>query len=568
MKLLFFFCILSAYATSVVDAFPSLHYEGPVNIEARARSCNSKAYEAVWAAILNEFGVERVGDAIDKCFNLMPCKKCSSQQVKDKSGKCNDCGKNKTPNTDGTACVWKSSGCPEDQIQANGKMCQSCSGKQKPNSTGKKCVDPKSDKDKNNNQGRCPNGKIIDHSVGGQDSSTKNPKCIADDDEKCPSGQIAASRRKGSTFDDTYEPECGKDSNPKFECKDPNTFDYKYFGKGGDRLVQHSCRATQEYEKRKKETYQRRVDQAKAVNERQKKRADEQKKRTRGGWCWVNLAMAGAWNDMVDDLSNISMDEVDGMVALYPDDMPVPSGSGIPPDYVVEYDKLNIVQNQMDSSAFGGAIVQVIPKLFKGASGGAPKIIKEFSTGARKEPSKSAINAAKNSKTVQKILKDDRYLDCLTVAADAAASVAKKSVTFYLPDYRFSIDWDRTEEESSPAPEGKAQGGRSSMTLQYSASEDLTGGNQASWYTYDDSFWHRRRLPYELCQRVADSLDNKMTSVSVSGGCCAFYDDQSCQSDSFLFSVQDRQDGKLRGDDNDVVGSYWCTYNIDCEGRP
>lgn len=156
MKLLLFLCILSAYATSVVDASSSLHHENPVKIEARARSCNSEAYEAVWAAILNEFGVERVGDTIDKCFNLLPCKKCPGQQVKDKSGKCNDCGKNKTPNADGTACVWKDSGCPEDQIQANGKMCRSCSGKQKPNSTGKKCVDPTSDKDKNKNRGRCP----------------------------------------------------------------------------------------------------------------------------------------------------------------------------------------------------------------------------------------------------------------------------------------------------------------------------------------------------------------------------------------------------------------------------
>ncbi|KAH8733427.1 hypothetical protein BGZ61DRAFT_528719 [Ilyonectria robusta] len=278
--------------------------------------------------------------------------------------------------------------------------------------------------------------------------------------------------------------------------------------------------------------------------------------------------MAGAWADMADDLSNMSMDEVDGMIALYPNDMPVPSNNEIPPNYVVKYDKLNIVQNQMDSSGFGGAIVQVIPKLFKGVSGSTPKIIKEFSTGARKKPSQSAINAAKNSKTVQKILKDDRYLDCLTVAADAAASVAKKSVTFYLPDYRFSIDWDRTEEESSPAPEAKAQEGRSFMTLQYSASEDLAGGNDPARCTYHDSFWHRRRLPYEVCQRVADGLDNKMTSVRVNGGCCAFYDDQSCQSDSFFFSVQNRQDGKLRSDDDNVVGSHWCTYNIDCEGRP
>ncbi|KAH6987473.1 hypothetical protein BKA56DRAFT_669124 [Ilyonectria sp. MPI-CAGE-AT-0026] len=277
MKLLLFLCILSAYATSVVDASSSLHHENPVKIQARARSCNSEAYKAVWAAILNEFGVERVGDTIDKCFNLLPCKKCPGQQVKDKSGKCNDCGKNKTPIADDTACVWKDSGCPEDQIQANGKMCRSCSGKQKPNSTGKKCVDPTSDKDKNKNRGRCPKGKIIDLSIGGQDSSTKNPKCIADDDRKCPSGQIAASRRKGSIFDDTYKPECGKDSNPNFKCKDSNTFDYKYFGKGGNRLVQHSCRATQEYERRKKDTYQRRVDHGKAINEIQK-RADEQKK--------------------------------------------------------------------------------------------------------------------------------------------------------------------------------------------------------------------------------------------------------------------------------------------------
>lgn len=269
---------------------------------------------------------------------------------------------------------------------------------------------------------------------------------------------------------------------------------------------------------------------------------------------------------MADDLSNMSMDEVDGMIALYPDDMPVPSDNGIPPNYVVEYDKLAIVQNQMDSSGFGGAIMQVIPKLFKGLSGSTPKTIKEFSTRAQKEPSQSAINAAKNSKTAQKILKDDRYLDCLTAAADAAASVAKKSVTFDLVDYRFSIDWDRTEEESSPAPEGKAQEGRLFMTLQYSASEDLAGGNDPARYTYDDRFWHRRRLPYEVCQRVADGLDNKMASVS--GECCAFYDDQSCRSDSFLFSFQNRQDGKLRGDDDDVVDSYWCTYNIDCEGRP
>ncbi|KAF7541548.1 hypothetical protein G7Z17_g11937 [Cylindrodendrum hubeiense] len=554
--LIFIFC---AYATSVVDAAPRPRGEEPVNIKARAKFPGRKLHEAVWAPVLKKYGFDKVGEVIDPKFDLKTRSNCNSTQVEDTSGNCKDCGINKTPNADGTACVWTISGCPENQILAEDKTCQSCSGNEEPNSTGIKCVDPTAEDDdggeleieppeneeeKDERQGNCPDGKILDPSIGGQDSSTEDPKCIADDDEKCPSGQIAASRKKGSTFDDdTYEPECGKDSDPDFECSDLKTFDYKYISPGGGLSVQHSCRDTQETEEKKKEKYNERVEEAKGVNERQKER-EEQKKRTRGGWCWVSLAMAGAWTEMVDDVSSLSEDEVDGMLALYPDDMPIPSGNGTPPNYVVEYDLFNLAETEMDTSAFWGAIVQVIPRLFKGASGGAPKIVKELGTGARKAPSKSAISAAKNSKTIQKILKDDRYLDCLSTAADTAIGVATSNLTLDVPDARFSIDWGRTAVESTPAPEGKAQGGFSRMTLTYSTKEDLKGYDYAMRYTYDDSYWHRDRLPYEVCQKVADGLDNEITSL------------------------EGREDGKLRGDDNDAISSYWCTYNIDCEGRP
>lgn len=231
---------------------------------------------------------------IDKCFNLLPCKKCPGQQVEDKSGECNDCGKNKMTNADDIACVWKDSGCPEDQIQANGNVCRSCSGKQNPNSTGKKCVDPTSDKDKNKNRADVPKAKLLTFPLGVRILPRKIPSA-SPTTTKCPSGQIAASRRKGSTLDETYEPECGKDSNPEFKCKDLNTFDYKYFGKGGDRLVQHSCRATQESEKRKKETYQSPVDYAKAINEIQRGQMTKRSEHAAGGagsaWPWLERGL-------------------------------------------------------------------------------------------------------------------------------------------------------------------------------------------------------------------------------------------------------------------------------------
>lgn len=62
--------------------------------------------------------------------------------------------------------------------------------------------------------------------------------------------------------------------------------------------------------------------------------------------------------------------------------------------------------------------------------------------------------------------------------------------------------------------------------------------------------------------------DNEITAVGVKDGCCAFYDGENCEGNTFLFAMTDRQDGELTGKENDAISSVWCTFDKLCNGKP
>lgn len=135
-----------------------------VMLESRANG-KMPSYQQVLAASLKKYPGMKSADNSGKFkYNLKSCNaKCEKKnEVQDKDGNCKACPKGQKPDKDQTKCV------------PNG-------GKE---------------------QGKCEDGKVLDPAAGGQDANTENPKCISDDDSKCPEGQTAESRRKGRDVDE------------------------------------------------------------------------------------------------------------------------------------------------------------------------------------------------------------------------------------------------------------------------------------------------------------------------------------------------------------------------------
>jgi hypothetical protein len=513
----------------------------------------------------------------------LPKQDCKGNQAPNPKGECEDCGKGKKPNEGNKACVWEESGCPADQMSTADNKCEKCPTDQVPDATGKKC-EPKDSKPEKE-QGKCPEGQILDPAQGGQDKNTEKPVCISDDDKKCPPGQIAETRRKGRKVDDeaSYEPTCSKPEpgDENFRCPEANTYHHIETPIGDDKQ-RHSCRATRKAEEEKKNKYQK---FAEAAGEGKKKDdADKDKKRqadkrrARTGSCWVLFAEAGAF--LVEELQAMSQDEIDGMMDMWPDENIVdPLNLGDIPDHVVEIRvRPGPVHISMDTAGFPN-----LGKIFSGAgkAGGAggkgsTKIAKEYKTGSKGAASAKALQAAKNSKMVDKILKDKRFLDCLGTTAAAAAldgieERTQVNLDFYTSDYLVNIDWSRKPNKLNPTPEDRGDQ-RIAMhigTLEdWSKEKNYWSGIETWMYTYPDTYIREDRLLYETCQTAAHEYDNAIKSAEVQGGCCQFYDGSHCEPDTALFAMENRGHGELQGSDKDAINSWWCTFKPGCKGAP
>ncbi|KAF2653778.1 hypothetical protein K491DRAFT_717745 [Lophiostoma macrostomum CBS 122681] len=198
--------------------------------------------------------------------NDRKCKKCPTGQVPAVGGTLcqNDCPSGTVKTPDGNGC------CPQGQKQnPTGDACEhDCGSKaiftqiidalkadpsqdNRPGPDGK-C--PQSDDDKKKRKGKCRNGFMLDPKEGPQDENAENPICTPDDDEKCPSGQIAETRKDGDT-DPNNKKKCAQpDDNNRKQCDTK-----KYYievtiqtNPDGSEKAVEKCKTTRQYEDRKK----------------------------------------------------------------------------------------------------------------------------------------------------------------------------------------------------------------------------------------------------------------------------------------------------------------------------
>ncbi|KAF2748133.1 hypothetical protein M011DRAFT_458033 [Sporormia fimetaria CBS 119925] len=375
---------------------------------------------------------------------------------------------------------------------------------------------------------------------------------------------------KKQRFDDKKKQRRAEFKEKKFE-----NFDKK-LGKAKTKYQSKQQQKKQEKEREKQEKERQRE------RERQKERNRERNARNqkRAGWCWAILAEGGAW--VAADYEGVTQDDINGLTALWPEGVPEPVEAEIPEWVLDVYPKPVIEVPQVDIAGFAG-IINAISKLFnaaKPAASEAFQALKNLKPAGR--PSDKAIQGASKSGFVGKVLKDQRFRDCISATAGAAAAagvagVAQKSTEFILYDgetpYVWNIDFSRKKEDIFPSP-ANANGGKQ-IRVYDSTEEDghFDPGGTGEHFTYSDYKPHRNRLQYERCNAVktwdaSGFTDNRISAIGVDNGCCAMYDDENCAGNSLLFTMANREDGNLKNKHNDAISGIWCTFNVDCTGRP
>ncbi|KAH7395021.1 hypothetical protein DE146DRAFT_756900 [Phaeosphaeria sp. MPI-PUGE-AT-0046c] len=515
---------------------------------------------------------------IKKWHQNPPEIKANKLRKRAKAGACK-----KPSNGDGEKCTGNSA------LNAQ-KKCETCAKGTKPNVGNTACVPdvPEDDKEK----GKCKDdGYILDPAQGGQDKNTENPVCTLDDSKKCEDpSQTAVTRSPKNKVEPkdaaAYQAECAKDDDKNFRCKDPKkTYHHKEIDNSGDeKKIKHSCRATRNTKKEQADKYKKRVETAK--EEKKKTTGDKQtekkesSRRGRNGMCWSLLVGLGAWD--LAEIEGMSPDEVDGMLELWPENDQEPKYLE---DHMVTIGKKSgtvVGGIEQETAGIGLPIVYVVKgiiKLFKifgkGSRAAPAPAKKDFYTdiknaGSRpKAPSKS-IDAAKNSGTVAKILKDKRFLDCLAVAPAAAKMVKRDDPPnfFDVNDLRVKIDWN-AKDNGFKIPDWKYEDRQITVRLGVDTDNIFKEGGAKDWAsTYPDRINRPGRLEYENCQVIPDEFKNKVTAVETWGGCCAYYKDNDCKNSSFMFTMTDREDWKLKGDHNDNMEALWCTFETNCKGAP
>ncbi|CAI6340909.1 unnamed protein product [Periconia digitata] len=131
---------------------------------------------------------------------------------------------------------------------------------------------------------------------------------------------------------------------------------------------------------------------------------------------------------------------------------------------------------------------------------------------------------------------------------------------------KVTVDMNAPKPQGNEKPSPEDQASKAIVVVldkQTDAGED--GEPDFIWQTWPDNYKRDKRVPYEGCLNL-NSLDNSITLVQVWGGCCAFYDDHDCKKK--MFTQTNRENGQLRGDHNDAVSSFWCTFDENCSGSP
>ncbi|KAF2823988.1 hypothetical protein CC86DRAFT_409001 [Ophiobolus disseminans] len=480
--------------------------------------------------------------------------------------------------------------CSGKQVKGVSGKCEDCPEGTEADTNNAKCKPIPSNKE----HGKCKDSRVLDPAEGGQNKDTLNPICKPDDDKECPDGQKAATRPPKKRDDRNYKAKCAVDDKPDFKCKDKDTYDHQVVKNG---KLEHSCRATRDTKKKQRKKATQRSTDAKdpkkntnSKKEQEKKDRDKELKdksrRTRSGFCFTLLAGVGAWGDA--EIDNLSADEIDGLVDTWPDnmqDMPV-----FIPDWVVHVepapqrvalDPSSIVTVGAVFPGLGilNAISRLTTSFAKAGSTMGSKVYSTLRTGSRGPAKAGAKQAAKSSSTVGKILKDQRFLDCLSITAATAASLSSRdekgqnTVIANVGDNNITVDWSRTDPGIRIQPRDDEQIVVKLMVNQkhwFSNNQD-----PRPWAgTYPDAIGRVGRLYYEQCTNLPNEWKNTVTAMGVDGGCCVAYADSDCKPESWMFGMNKRQDLKLKDKHNDNIESVWCTFwdGLDgselCQGAP
>ncbi|KAF2871772.1 hypothetical protein BDV95DRAFT_48992 [Massariosphaeria phaeospora] len=520
--------------------------------------------------------------------------KCMGNMAPNEAGECETCPKGTKPNVGNTVCVEDK--CMGNMAPNEAGECETCPKGTKPNVGNTVCVDKGPDNQKK--RGKCKDeGYILDPAEGGQDENTENPVCTLDDSKKCEDkSRTPVTRRPKNKVEpkdaETYTPECAKDEDPNYRCKNhKRTYHHMESETRGedDKVMKHSCRTTRYTKKELVENYQKRVETAKE----QKKRTTESKKaeqkennrRGRNGFCFALLVGIGTWD--LKEVAAMSPDEVDGMMETWPENDADPEFLD---DHMVTigYKPKTAVGGISETTMAGPPIVMIIKgiiklfQIFKKATPRAapPSTRKAFYTelkgaGSRPKAPPKSLEAAKKSGTVGKMIKDQRFLDCLAAAPALAVKArgrhkpADPPRSIDVNDYRVVIDWNAPRNALKiPGEEFEDR----QITVRLGADTDnkvTKNGGATDWAsTYPDRIPRPGRLLYEDCQTIPDNLKNKVTAVETWGGCCSFYADNDCKESSYMFSMMDREDWKLDGKHNDNMEAVWCTFEAKCKGAP
>lgn len=309
----------------------------------------------------------------------------------------------------------------------------------------------------------------------------------------------------------------------------------------------------------------------------------QRKIRARRGAC---LALGALTFIPESDTTQLSDDEIEGMQEPELDpDSPIPDKDL--EDYMVHIYTLPTVQIEMETAGFPnfGALInaaeaagkvaskaaQVFSKI--GGKTGGKRFMDAKSLDKTTKASDNAINAAKGSETVKRILKSDTFQECLALGATLATTAAgvkrddaKTTMKYQNGTQVMEIDLNAEKKDWKPSPADQAD---TAIVMVGDQNTDAQPDGEPNLIiqTFPDNYYRDNRLAYQDCGK-AGSFDNSLTLIQVWGGCCKFYDGENCEPETGMFLMTNREDGQLDGAHDNAISSFWCTFDPNCAGAP
>ncbi|CAG8959056.1 hypothetical protein HYFRA_00012836 [Hymenoscyphus fraxineus] len=430
---------------------------------------------------------------------------------------------------------------------------KSCPEGKRPSKDGKDCITkPNAD-----TKGKCPDGKILDPEEGGQTKDTEKPVCINEPgckDDEVPSQPLYKPLNPADSANCVKKPAddkaCGQGQ-------------YKLYKADGDGKATAECtdtrKTTAEKKKKDEDDKKKKEEENKKKEEENKKKPEQgkeddklkEKKKSRVGFCMALVASS----ELLPPEEIPGQDDIKDAAA---------ANDAWPKD--LEYKEMEMTNSNIEkgrNSITVGAIQMDtagpnIGALFKAIFGGGKSAAKSAAEAGVEAASRVAAATAKYSVkagkigakaggSIKKIKEHPSFLECL-----AAIPTWVENNKLHLGD---------------EVPKGGFKPQATGPYLHMWDAEDGGGSNPEQYLNrqnYDDDFWHVDRLMNDQCVDL-NFYNDKVTAFDAHKTCCTFYREKGCKGP--LFAAFDREDGELKGKENDVMSSFMCTES-GCGGHP